>query len=96
MKKEFYAHSKEGEPPENWHRLEAICVFSALFIWLHVAPHVGAWIETCALLPAYRSCPVAPHMDAGEKVDLIFQPTHTVHPGNYKIVTTGERWWLGL
>jgi len=22
MKTEFYAHSKEGEPPENWHRLE--------------------------------------------------------------------------
>lgn len=22
MKKEFYAHSKEGEPPANWHRLE--------------------------------------------------------------------------
>jgi CRISPR-associated endonuclease/helicase Cas3 len=22
MKKEFYAHSKEGKPPEDWHRLE--------------------------------------------------------------------------
>lgn len=22
MKTEFYAHSREREPPENWHRLE--------------------------------------------------------------------------
>ena len=22
MKKEFYAHSKEGKPPEDWHKLE--------------------------------------------------------------------------
>jgi hypothetical protein len=22
VKKEFYAHSKEGKPPEEWHRLE--------------------------------------------------------------------------
>ena len=22
MKDEFYAHSKEGKPPEEWHRLE--------------------------------------------------------------------------
>jgi hypothetical protein len=22
MKKEFYAHSREGKPPEEWHRLE--------------------------------------------------------------------------
>jgi len=22
MKNEFYAHSREGKPPEEWHRLE--------------------------------------------------------------------------
>jgi len=22
MKKEYYAHSREGKPPEDWHRLE--------------------------------------------------------------------------
>jgi HD superfamily phosphohydrolase YqeK len=22
MAKQFYAHSKEGEPPEHWHRLD--------------------------------------------------------------------------
>ncbi len=44
MKDQFYAHSREGKPPEEWHRLETPGG-SDPSLNPAVAPRAGAWIE---------------------------------------------------
>jgi hypothetical protein len=68
MEDKYYAHSREGRPKEEWHRLEArglkLKTPTLSNHLIKVAPHAGAWIETDCSSSQFRISVVAPSAGA--------------------------------